>query len=245
MELAIEDIGGVIGQSFLPFIQIATDAFRLFGDILANIIPNFSEVQGALAEFRDAFADFGAEIRNVLADIGPMIRDFLIDALREVGHWLSVLTRVITILVSHLRLALGGAEPGTAAVRSSVGASAQAASITSLEGYENKLAAAAFSMPGTKGVPEQQLDTLKDMALAQEEAELIAQSFMRTLDTIGGNITDIKKFADDVWEWLQGTGEAAKKTAKAVVGGLEAAGEKTGLHGQIGFLNKAREYLPW
>src|SRR5262249_53014547 len=121
--VALDDVQGVIGQSFLPVLELMREGVRLFGDVLANILPNTSEVRGALSGLRGAFREIGAEIRKVFAELGPTIRDMLIEKIKTLAYWGAVAAKTIAILAEHLRVFFGErgwAKPGEPG-RSSVG----------------------------------------------------------------------------------------------------------------------------
>src|SRR5262249_593998 len=107
-QIALDDVQAVIGHSFVPVLELMRDGVRLFGDVLANLLPNTNEVRSALSEFQAAFASFGREIRVILAEIGPSIRDVLIEGLQQLAHWLAVATRAVVLAVQRLRAAMGG-----------------------------------------------------------------------------------------------------------------------------------------
>jgi hypothetical protein len=95
---ALDDVQGVIGRTFLPVLGMMRDGVRLFGDVLANILPDQQEVYEALGELRAAFADAGQEVRAILAEVGPGIREALISGLKQLAHWAAVAARAVTIL---------------------------------------------------------------------------------------------------------------------------------------------------
>src|SRR5262249_36541024 len=84
--VALEDVQGVIGRTFVPVLNLMREGVRLFGDVLAEVLPNQQEVGAALAEFRQAFRDMGREVRAVMATAGPDIRDVLIAGPMQLGH---------------------------------------------------------------------------------------------------------------------------------------------------------------
>jgi hypothetical protein len=86
---ALLDVQGVIGQSFLPVLELMREGIRLFGDVLANILPNSEEVRGALSGLREAFSVFGEKVRGVMDRIGPVVREGLLKTLEWLGGALT------------------------------------------------------------------------------------------------------------------------------------------------------------
>src|SRR5207302_2424404 len=65
-QIAIEDVKAVIGSALLPVLELFREGVRLVGDVLANIIPNFSEVRAAMSPLFDAFTELGNSIRELV-----------------------------------------------------------------------------------------------------------------------------------------------------------------------------------
>ena len=85
-EMAVDDVQGVIGQSFLPVLAMMRDGVRLFGDVLATILPNANEVTEALRTAREAFNLIGSNIRASLGVVGGEIRDKIISGLTAISQ---------------------------------------------------------------------------------------------------------------------------------------------------------------
>jgi hypothetical protein len=152
-ELAVKDVQGVIGQTFLPLMEMMRDGIRLFGDTLANILPSSQEVWEALKELRGAFQELQDSLRNTLTEVGPVVRDVLIGALKTLAGVMAAVARATKDLVGwfggffkNIREWMG---LGKGELRTSVGASAQPATLSGLSEYQNRLITNAFREPGT------------------------------------------------------------------------------------------------
>lgn len=147
---ANEDVQAVIGRTFVPMLNAMRDGVRLFGDVLASVLPDTSEVTSALSTFQEAFRDFRSSVSEAMGEFGPVIRTGLLLVIRALGdaaawamrqlqplvHWLGEFFRPI-------REALGlGHE-----ARSSVGAAARSASMEGFGEYQRRLQLAAFAGP--------------------------------------------------------------------------------------------------
>ncbi len=151
---ALEDVQGVIGQSFLPVLELMRIGVRLFGDVLANILPSMSEVREALDPVREGLLEFGSAVREILTEVGPLIRIFfianikiLIAVLSPLGNAFLYVTKGIAAFLRPLRelMAVLGVDTG---LRSSVGAAANPAKIQGLQEYQEQLQTAAYAEPG-------------------------------------------------------------------------------------------------
>jgi hypothetical protein len=189
--MALEDVQGVIGQTFLPVLEMMREGVRLFGDVLANILPSSGEARDALAEFRGAFAEMAATIRDTIRQAGPSIRQWFVAGLRELSHWLAVAARGVGILAERLRAYFGtaGMLQGGAQFRSSVGAAAREAQFSGFGEYEKALQLAAYKQPGGT-VEEQVLAQMTDMVRLENDANALIKGL------------------DDTWKWLQGAWES-------------------------------------
>lgn len=185
-QLALDDTQAVIGQSFLPVLELMREGVRLFGDVLANILPSTGEVREAMSGLRVAFAEAAAEIRRVFAEIGPTIRDMLVEKIKTLAHWAAVGAKAVAILADKLRMFfgdMGWSKPGESG-RSSVGASAQPANIGGLDEYQRKLQLAAFSQPGGLSDAEKQLMATEDITKTiNAEAEKLASGILSFVAT--------------------------------------------------------------
>lgn len=89
LSYALDDVQAVIGQAFIPVLDMVRDGIRLFGDVLANIIPSTRDVQGALGGLRGAFDDASKIIRDALGAVGPQIRGQFTEMVKLVGDALA------------------------------------------------------------------------------------------------------------------------------------------------------------
>lgn len=143
---ALEDVQGVIGGTFLPILRLMTEGVRLFGDVMATILPSTSEVASVLQEFRGPLNEIIGEIRQLAVDFGPLIKDVLLTGLRGLASVMIEVARAAVILGNQLRDLLGLPRlPGT--TNSSVGAAARPAQIQGIESYQLQLQQAAASQP--------------------------------------------------------------------------------------------------
>src|SRR5437868_2040049 len=201
---ALEDVQGVIGRTFVPVLEIMRDGVKLFGDVLANILPNLGEVRNALSEFRNAFGEFGDEMRSVLAEIGPTIREFIIDGLQQLAHWLAVAAKAAILMAQRLREYFGGttgAGPGAAGARTAEGAAAAPAHFAGIEEYQKQLQTAAFQIPGTSKddiAKKQGSDIAAILAVDEEAKDLLAN--------VDAWIDDAKTFGENVITEAQAIG---------------------------------------
>lgn len=153
-QMAVEDVQAVIGQSFLPVLDMMRASIRLFGDVLATILPSTGEIDDALGMFRASLYELFETIRESVSEFGPMIREFFIANLKLLGIVLSVvalhvqvLVQAFSLLISPLRIlgSLFGIEDG---MRSSLGATARPAQFAGIEQYQQSLQTTSFAEPG-------------------------------------------------------------------------------------------------
>lgn len=78
LNLAFEDINGVIGRFLVPVIERVTPWIRMFGDFLASILPNAQELDKALAPMNDALQTLKEAINPLI----PLIKDDLLTQLK-------------------------------------------------------------------------------------------------------------------------------------------------------------------
>jgi hypothetical protein len=194
-QIAIQDVQAVIGNTFLPVLSLMRDGIRLFGDTLAELLPNSQEVSASLTDVYAAFSEFRKAILEMSSELGPIIRSGLVAALnvlgqiaREVASYVTYLVKAMTPWIAQLREFLG-LHKGPA--RSSIDAAARPAQMSGIDEYQRQLQLAAFSAPGT----------------AQ-------QSDLPTL------VLNIQTAIDNIWRWLQ---EFAKGWEQTIVNALKTA----------------------
>ncbi len=96
-QMALEDVQGVIGQSFLPVLELMRNSVRLFGETLANLLPSEGEVYDALKQLREGFQEFAKSVREVLKDIGPTIRQHLVGVLKDLAFHMTNFMKSIDV----------------------------------------------------------------------------------------------------------------------------------------------------
>lgn len=149
-QIAMEDIQGVLGQSFAPVLMEGTKIVRLFGDILATLLPNFAEMAQIMGPVQEAFAELNNEVRKAMVEIGPTARQGIIYALQLVAYAAAGTARTLMDLL-HAAEYLGsmlGFEAASGPMRSSIGAAVRPAEITSIESYRRQLQIEAYRQPG-------------------------------------------------------------------------------------------------
>lgn len=206
---ALEDVQGVIGQAFVPVLEVMRDGVRLFGDVLANVLPNMSEVRAALGEFRNEFAGFGTEIRDILREIGPQIRGLVISGLQQLAHWLAVATRAAVLMAERLRQYFGGAAPGgtvkpsTEPLRTSFGASYQQPRMEGALEYERNLQLAFAGLGGGPSKEDQNLARLDDIVGIDQEAKDLLATIDVAVSGIGSTISEGVAIARSTYEVMK------------------------------------------
>lgn len=209
---ALEDTQGVIGQSFVPILDIMRQGVRLFADVLANIFPTTGEVNAALAELRAVFKLVEDEVRAVMAVVGPSIREMLIDGLRQLAHWAAVAVRAIGMLAERLRSAFGGrgaASTVAEGARSSYGAAARPVSMGGIEEYQKQLQMLAFKGPGGSLDEEAKKATIDMKAIEMEARDLLAG-----MEKVWATISS---WAQKAWEVIQNIWKALVVITESVI----------------------------
>lgn len=147
---ALEDTQAVIGRSFVPVLDTMRDGVRLFGDVLASILPDTNEVNSVLVEAKAAFNEFRGSVKEAMGEFGPVVKTGLlvvIKALGDAAAWtmrqLQPLVRWIGDFFRPIRETLGL----SAQSQSSVGAAARGANFSGFDEYSRKLQLAAFAGP--------------------------------------------------------------------------------------------------
>lgn len=196
---AIEDVQGVIGQTFLPVLTLLRDGVRFVGDALANLLPNTNEIHGALAELRAGLADFGGALRDVISELGPMIRTTLIISLRGLGtvlglvaHSAAAMARGFMLLISPFTT-LGNIVTGLLGItgdanRTSVGAAARPASFQGFEQYQQQIQTSAYAEPG--GTSMQQVPSLI-VRIGEMLGQLLASVNRFSLEGLQAMLTEL------------------------------------------------------
>lgn len=191
LKLATDDTMAVIGHSFLPMLRMITDGVRLFGDVVATVLPNEAEMTLGLQDIRGMFDEFKEDLRGITSEIGPIVRIWFIGALKLLAVGIKMTVAPIMLLVKGLSMLwspisdLLGLLGVAAEMRTSEGAAARGTSLQGIDEYQRQLQLEAFKQPGTPGMA--QLPTTVD-GIARTLTEI--SNFIRgfTLDGLAGAI---------------------------------------------------------
>ena len=137
---ALKDVTGVIGQVFVPVLQVVTQAVRFFGDLLASILPSAEDMAEVMAPIAEIFQS----LKEALNPILPIIKDVLVKALQALAWAVRQLVDGLKWALD--KLGLGGG--GTSNWKSSVGAASQRGSFVSADQLGRGQIAGAFGMGG-------------------------------------------------------------------------------------------------
>ncbi|MDE2100647.1 MAG: hypothetical protein KGL39_25610, partial [Patescibacteria group bacterium] len=85
-QMALEDLQGTIGQTFLPVLGLMRDGVRLTADVLATVLPSSGEAEQALLEFRTIFDAFSADVRQAVGAVGPQLRGEFVNMLKSIAE---------------------------------------------------------------------------------------------------------------------------------------------------------------
>lgn len=151
-QMVVEDIQGVIGERFLPVLELMRDGMRLFGDVLQNLLPSGREVRSVLSGLREVLAEMGDDIRDMVTRMGPAIRGTLTTGLRLLTTGLTGLATAATYALRGIEPLIGGLEAlgliGEGEFRSSTGAAARQASFSGVMDYQRQLQISSYTQPG-------------------------------------------------------------------------------------------------
>lgn len=216
-QVALQDVQGVIGQAFLPFLELMTDGIRLFGDVLANVLPNMSEVRAALSSTFGEFANFGQEMRKTMAEIGPTIRGVIIKGLQQLSHWLGVVGRAAMLLAKQFGLTFKSMKPDAAAAglaggpRTSAGASAQPVRIEGIDEYTKALQTAAFAAPGTGEKVSPEVEAIQNLGDIEQQALAVVSGINTAISAVSSGITTVVTTIGSVVEAVRDAGDTIDK----------------------------------
>lgn len=157
-ERAVLDSEAVLGQRFVPVVELATAAVRDVGDFFGEILPSAGEFRASLVEFKPALD----ELRDAARDVAPIIKDVLGASLKELAAGARAVTDVtknVTLgfraLADKIGLPLGG--PAV----SSVGAASGSVTIGGIEDVSRKMFEAAVGQGRQIDAPIRTADTLE------------------------------------------------------------------------------------
>lgn len=178
-ERAMMDVTAVIGDMFAPVMDLATDGVRLFGDVLASILPTAGEMREVIQPL------FGTlqEMRESLAPIAPLIKGAVISALKELAAAVSVAADTISLFSEVLKYdpIIGSLLNNSSKnLESSVGMAATGASFVGGEERGKAAYAAAFAAGATRGTAE----------LTENNTAKTAENTLRLVELMGRVVGD-------------------------------------------------------
>jgi hypothetical protein len=147
---ALEDTQAVIGRAFVPVLDTMRDGVRLFGDVLASILPDTVEVNSVLVEAKAAFNEFRGSVSEAMGEFGPVIKTGLLVVIKALGDaavWTMRQLRPLVTWIGDFFRPIREALGLSSEARSSVGAAARSANFSSFDEYSRKLQLAAFAGP--------------------------------------------------------------------------------------------------
>lgn len=97
-EMALKDVSAVIGETFIPVMEMATDYFHMVGDVLANVLPNAAEMRDILGPLKGTFKDLFDAIKPLL----PLFKGTLKTVLEWLVEALSMMAKAVTKIVDML-----------------------------------------------------------------------------------------------------------------------------------------------
>lgn len=148
---AVEDSQAVIGQRFVPVLELMTDGVRLFGDVLTTLLPTGDEVREALSDVKAVMSEFSESLGEVVSSVGPLVRRLLVDNLRLLGTAIYLAVKPLQLFLEGLNVLqrtlsdLLGINFGGNGLQSSMGAAARTARFSTAEGYLEQLQLGAYS----------------------------------------------------------------------------------------------------
>lgn len=171
-EEAISDVTGVIGQTLTPVIQVLTPYIRMWGDLIASILPT----QEMMAEVMEPIPELFEAIKAAINPIIPIVRDTLTFALKIAAYAIQKFAEAVSWVVTQL----GGSTSNWA---SSMGASASGASFHGAADLNRSSITGAFGMGGVGGRPEERTASAVETIV----------NLMKGFETIGNGILEAIK----------------------------------------------------
>ena len=205
LQYVLTDIVGVVGSTVTPVFQALIPVIRLLGDAIATVLPSGEEMTQIMDLMQPAFHELSTVFREVVSELGPLIRGAYLDWFKDLAGVFNLVARAVadfTRTVMGLLATLGltataqGVEPG---MRSSTGAAARRASISSTDSYQQQLQTAAFAIPGRTD-PVANINT--------------------NVGLITGLLTNIFTGISNVWNTLVGFGAAVVGTLTPIFQGI-------------------------
>lgn len=210
---ALEDTQGVIGRTFIPILQMMTDAVRTFADVLATVLPSMNEVAYAVAPLREAWEELRKTLRDIFGELGPILRSGIVGVIRSLAtilatavKWFSDFLKRLTSFNAEIRQSIAALGLGVG-MRGSGGAAARPVQIQGLEEYSKSLMASAFSMPG-QAADSKEVQALKDVKVeVGKVVTAITGALLKELRVVADWVV---QWWEDNWptmeEWLVKTG---------------------------------------
>lgn len=215
--MALEDVQGVIGGTFLPVLELMRDGVRLFGDALASILPTAGEAREAMAPLRESLQELFGTIREYVGEMGPVLRHGLLVAIRLVSTGLGYMVQGLRMFYQWLQpfwtwlrdvLGLRGEE----GLRSSVGAAARQAHMGGAEEYQRQLQLSAYTQPGAATAATMPATMMNIQRSIDRIADWLANPFVALL---GAMPPELAGAITDALEMTRGAAAAARGAARA------------------------------
>jgi hypothetical protein len=148
-ERSIMDAQAVIGQRFVPVVELATTVMRDVGWFLVEVLPSVDEVRTALSELRPDIDQIRVEFHNA----APMIKEFVFTGLHLFVGTVGMATTALKYFVQAVNAYLG-IKFNLAAPASAVGASAGNVTIGSAEDMARQIFQASVEQGRVAGPAE-------------------------------------------------------------------------------------------
>jgi hypothetical protein len=97
--MAVEDVQGVIGQRFVPVLNLMTEGVRFFGDILQSLLPTQTEMNAILRPLSNAWDDLKLSLKDAMNDLGPILKEGLVLGLEVLTTTIGGAVKAISWLV--------------------------------------------------------------------------------------------------------------------------------------------------
>jgi hypothetical protein len=179
-ERVFSDATAIVGDAFVPLMEVATDEMRFFADVLATITPTAQEVRDGLAPLRSSLSELHESVMPLI----PLMTATVKFAVEHLVNQLKFTADALGWFVSRI----GGYNlPGVVPLKSSVGAAATGAHYTSGEQIARTAYAAAFASGASRTAAEKTAEATEKTA---EQTSSIADTLLDILvlmSPAGGN----------------------------------------------------------
>ncbi len=101
-QLSLDNVQATIGSRFIPVLTKMTEWVDKFGDVMATVLPNTTEVEGALKPLFDSLSEFKSALSDLNKEAGPLLREVLIRGLRQLASVMSGIVDVATFAAKSL-----------------------------------------------------------------------------------------------------------------------------------------------